>query len=78
MKYLLVLLVVGVGLWWLLRRGSKARRRVDEAVARKAAATSARMTACAHCGLHLPEPDALFDLQGRPYCGDEHRRLGAR
>lgn len=78
MKYLLVLLVVGVGLWLLLGRGKRARRRVDAAAARKAEAANARMAACAHCGLHLPEPEALFDAQGRPYCGDEHRRLGAR
>lgn len=78
MKYLLVLFVVGIALWLLLGRGRKARQRVDAAATRKAEAAKARMAACAHCGLHLPEPEALFDAQGRAFCGDEHRRLGAR
>lgn len=78
MKYLLVLFVIGIGLWVLLGRGRRARRRADASVQREAAAAKARMTACAHCGLHVPEAEALFDAQGRAFCGDEHRRLGVR
>ncbi len=36
------------------------------------------MVACAHCGLHLPGPDALEGEGGRHYCSAEHRRLGPR
>lgn len=38
----------------------------------------AAMVACAHCGVHLPRPDALFDPGGRPYCGEPHRLAGPR
>ncbi len=30
---------------------------------------------CAHCGVHLPENEALFDGQ-TPYCCIEHKRAG--
>ena len=35
-----------------------------------------RMVACARCGVHLPESEALEGDGGR-FCSDEHRRLGA-
>lgn len=35
-----------------------------------------RMVSCAHCGVHLPESEAL-EREGRRYCSEEHRRLGA-
>jgi uncharacterized protein len=33
-----------------------------------------RMVACRHCGLHLPQADAIADAQGH-YCSVEHLRL---
>lgn len=36
------------------------------------------MVSCAHCGLHLPQPDALEGEGSRHYCCAEHRRLGPR
>ena len=77
-KFLIVGLVVAVVVWLLLGRARRARRRVDEAESQRSGATRARMASCARCGLHLPETEALFDPQGRAYCGEEHRRLGAR
>jgi uncharacterized protein len=44
----------------------------------KETAQPAQMVACAHCGVHLPRPDALFDPSGRPYCGEPHRVAGPR
>jgi uncharacterized protein len=35
-----------------------------------------RMVSCARCGVHLPESEAL-ESEGRRYCSEEHRRLGA-
>lgn len=79
MKYLLVLLVVGIGLWMLvsqLRRGGEV-----EPGAKPPAKPDAKhrgpvaMVACAHCGLHLPAADALPE-GSRLYCSDDHRRLG--
>lgn len=37
---------------------------------------SQRMVRCQHCGLHVPEAEAIAD-QGRFYCSEEHRRLHA-
>lgn len=74
MKYLvlLVVLVVAYGLW----RGQR------QAAVRQAGAPQPGpgrlpqpMVACAHCGLHLPQSDALT-REGRPYCSEAHRRAG--
>ena len=54
MKYLLVLLVVGVGIWMLVKR-----LRSDggsPGLAERAAPVA--MVECAHCGVHLPAADA--------------------
>jgi len=79
MKYLLLLVVLGVALmWWLAgrRRGPGAVQRKPDAGSRKAG--PAPMIACAHCALHLPQPDALFDAAGRPFCSEAHRLAGPR
>ncbi len=36
-----------------------------------------RMVRCAHCGVHVPEPEAIRS-QGHDYCSAEHRSLGPR
>lgn len=89
MKYLLVLLVVVVAaMIWLggRRRTPADKPRADgkpgPAGAGKAepgkGAAPTTMLACAHCGVHLPQAEALLDSQGRPFCGAEHRQLGPR
>lgn len=78
MKYVLLLVVVLVVLWLMFGRS----RRQDDVAQRKAkpprVGAPASMLACAHCGVHLPQPDALFDAAGRPYCGEPHRLAGPR
>lgn len=86
MKYLLVVAVV-VGVLWLLavqRRRERARDDRPGPVPRHGAAppgAGARaappspMVACAHCGVHLPRPDAL-ERDELPYCSAEHRAAG--
>lgn len=80
MKYLLVLLVVGIGLWALFGRS---RRQAGPPTApppqKPAEATElVPMLTCAHCGVHLPREDAVLDAGGRAYCGDAHRLAGPR
>lgn len=78
MKFLLVVLVVVVGLWMLLGR---TRRRVDPPASTPKPGGSnevSPMVACAHCGVHLPRPDAMFDADGRVFCSDAHRLAGPR
>lgn len=82
MKYLLLILVVVAVFAWLSisrRRGGGggpgAGRSSGEA---PRGGAPARMLACAHCGVHLPQPDALFDAGGKPYCSEAHRLAGPR
>lgn len=35
------------------------------------------MLACAHCGVHVPEADAVMG-DGHAYCSEAHRQLGRR
>jgi uncharacterized protein len=72
MKYLvlLVVLVVAIGIW----RG----RRAPGAASSKPSSPLALpqdMLACAHCGVHVPQAEALM-VGPQAYCCAEHRRLG--
>jgi len=51
----------------------------DREVARPSdsARTAERMVNCNHCGLYLPESEALHD-RGEHYCCEQHRRLDSR
>lgn len=79
MKYLLVLLVVGIGLWLAAKRlrgpQPPGRRPADRSTAAADRRRAQTMVECAHCGLHLPAADALAE-GSRLYCCDAHRRLG--
>ena len=74
MKYLLVLAVVFAALW--IWRGQRASARPPVARDRPSGPPPdpARMVACRHCGLHLPQAEAVADAQGH-YCSVEHLRL---
>jgi uncharacterized protein len=86
-KVLLVLGILVVALaWWTLARrrqsGDRGNRAAGDRATRRPGAdrrgAPATMLACAHCGVHLPQSDALFDAGGRPYCGEAHRLAGPR
>lgn len=79
MKYLLVLAVLGVA-FYLWRQGRPPARR-DHAQPhatrhRPPGADTApeAMVRCRHCGVHLPDRDAVRGVLGN-YCGHEHRQL---
>ena len=76
MKLLLVLVVVLIAVYFW-----RQRRRVERPRHPPAPATPAQkigqpqaMVACARCGLHLPEADAVQGHEGS-YCSPAHRRL---
>ena len=85
LKFLLLVVVLALAVGWLLarsRRSKKGPPPESPAPERRAKgdalpATTA-MLACAHCHVHLPQDDALFDVAGRPYCSAEHRVAGPR
>jgi len=73
-KWLLTIAIVVIALmlWFGKGRGGGASSRD----ARRRTPGPQAMVSCAHCGLHLPQPDALEGEGGRHYCSAEHRRLG--
>lgn len=71
-KLLLLLAVVVLVVWWIRRLS----RPDDPPAAKTRQATPiARepILACAHCGVHVPQSEALM-LGDRPYCSEAHRR----
>ena len=72
MSKLLLLLFLGLAAYLVfkaLRRRDGNDRRADRADPR----APERMVACAHCGVHLPESEAIAD-DGRHYCCAAHRQ----
>lgn len=88
MKYLIVLIVVFVGVWvWRSNRIAigKESKEKKESFEREAERQQAKktMVACAHCGVHLPQIEALAapsaDLRKQLwFCSTEHRQFGAK
>ena len=71
MKYLvlLVVLVVAFGIWRSRRAPDTSEKKPPRL------ALPQDMLACAHCGIHIPQAEALM-LGAQAYCCAEHRRLG--
>lgn len=68
MKYLIWLLVIVLAIW-----AFKRSRRVKPAKSQApTAVTPANMAVCLHCGLHLPQDEAVTGEKGL-YCSTEHR-----
>jgi uncharacterized protein len=67
MKYLLWVLVIALA-WWLFTRPRKSTQSKTE----KSAAPAQDMAQCAHCGVHLPQDEAVRGDKGL-YCSTEHR-----
>jgi uncharacterized protein len=84
MKYLVLLAVVGLVIWWLRRgrsapgQGRPQAGKKDGPGAPRSPAAPTPMLACAHCGVHLPQAEAVTDGAGRPFCGEAHRLAGPR
>lgn len=71
----LLLIIVAVVVIYLLLAGAARGRRASRNTERAGAVEN--MVNCAHCGLNLPQSEAI-ESGGRFFCGEEHRRLGAR
>lgn len=82
MKWLLLAVVV-VGVLWWLGRGRKppggGAAPVDSRAQRPPSKTAAPepMVACAHCGMLLPQAEAVKAAESAEhYCCEAHRRAG--
>lgn len=76
MKFFL-LLALFFGVVWLVRRGLRrgppsAPPQAPVAPPAGAPSTSESIVACVHCGLHLPQSEAVEGGVGW-FCGDAHR-----
>ena len=73
MKYLIVLVVVMVAVWFWRQNRRPPREDRNVRAARQTGAPQA-MARCAHCGVHLPIADAVAGGRGT-YCSAAHLQL---
>lgn len=71
MKFFLVLAVCLLGVW-LWRSGRGAGHASQDNTQHRPPSDASSMIACKHCGLHLPETEALKGQRGM-YCSLAHR-----
>jgi uncharacterized protein len=76
MKVLLTLAIVVLALMWWFGKGRGGGGTPQRRYKTPAEPAAQAMVSCAHCGLHLPQPDAVEGEGGRHYCSREHLRLG--
>jgi len=70
LKYLLLLVLLLI-VWWAWKK----RAGEDRGGSDQKPRTPERMVRCAHCGVHLPESDALA-ADDAYFCNEAHRRAG--
>ena len=71
MGRIILLVVVALVAYVVIKALVRARRRPDAEHR-----MPERMVSCVHCGVHLPQSEALEEA-GNFFCSDAHRRLGA-
>jgi uncharacterized protein len=72
-KYLL-LLVLAVFVFWYLSRKNRPQNPDDQPAKKSATPEPETMVRCAHCGVHLPGPEAVSE-NGVFFCSEQHRKL---
>ena len=72
MKYLVLLLIVVAGIWWIRQQRKPDHRTKGDSQNNPPSGTQT-MVPCAHCGTHVPEGDAIHGRQG-VYCSEPHRQ----
>jgi uncharacterized protein len=75
MKWLVLVAVLAIAGWFALAR-RRLKRPPPPAPPAPPAARIGAIVACAHCGVHVPEAEALRDAAGHAYCGEAHRDAG--
>ena len=72
MGQFLRLVIILIGLWLVLAIIKRALASLRKPPPDKPAV--AKMVACAHCGVHIPESEAIHDGD-KYFCSEEHRRI---
>ncbi|MCB1906985.1 MAG: hypothetical protein KDH15_06415 [Rhodocyclaceae bacterium] len=72
MRTLILFLLLLAGIYFVRRVFVRTSDRLRKRQSRPAGGE--RMVACAHCGVHVPESEALI-VDGIGYCSPEHQRL---
>jgi uncharacterized protein len=73
MKYLIWLLVILLAIW-AFKRSRRVNSDAPKDQPPAAPATPANMAVCLHCGIHLPQDEAVTGEKGL-YCSTDHRAL---
>ncbi|MCB1917756.1 MAG: hypothetical protein KDG52_18835 [Rhodocyclaceae bacterium] len=73
MRTLILFLLLLAGIYFARRLLSRTAEGLRVRRAQQAG-NAERMVACAHCGVHVPESEAVL-VEGVGYCSAEHRRL---
>ena len=72
MGQLLRIIIILIGVWLVLSIVKRALASHENHPPRKPSIAS--MVACAHCGVHLPESEAI-QKNGKHYCCEEHLKV---
>ena len=78
MKFLILLAVILVAAWWTFGRRRPGRGAAPPPPPQSPNAAPQAMLSCAHCNVHLPPSEAVFDAEQRPFCSEAHRLAGPR
>lgn len=73
--FFVLLAIAAYAAWTWLRRSAPRNGPGASGAASTRTETPQAMISCAHCGLHLPQQEAL-PMGERFYCCEEHRRRG--
>lgn len=71
MKFLLWGLFIVLLIW--LMRGKKPTAKASSRNAKAAASDTETIRPCLHCGVFIPESEAVIAAPGAVYCSEEHR-----
>ena len=74
---LILWLILGLAVLYILRNKKKPPASRPAARPAGAAAEAEVMLRCADCGVYLPASEVLYDLAGKAFCSEEHRRRHA-
>jgi len=72
---LIRLLIIVLAIWLIYRMYMNYRMKKQQ---NKPQARVGNMVACAHCGLHLPENEAIRISSGEAYCCQDHQKKASK